>query len=480
MNMLDMGTILARAREKDAMLAAGMSPNEILLREQSSGSRSLNPCGQVAGGLFGPGNTCAASDGDAGGGGSSPPGPGGMPVSAANCPPVCEMLAAVADGGTLRIPDRDDPFVDAVDWEAAREADGEVLEAIVAYTGSEYKAANQAARAGDLDHVLTSSNGDLESADPDDILQNYGDSDYIAITDSDALETIEDGVEALEIWKSSLSSGMKTYDEILSRIKQGHYGVPGDADGLPATFDPNHEFTSVKPLPGDPHGEGTIYLPGLKDHEREGLNMVAQTIRGFRENFGVMDPDGLTEMLSSLVADNSPGWSSGFSPKKEYIDYDTALEHAYDSARQSGNYSSGTTLSNLDEALRQIGENANTNGPIASWRSTGRGAKELANGLSPGDIFSGEGFLSTSASPNFAVDWKGTDIATLWRIVGSSGAPIDEISSARGEKEVLYPHSATFKVANVAKDVTLERKSGDRFQRFPGVTVVDLVETEVE
>ena len=465
--------------ENDFIIKSGRATGQAVEFVKTHG-RSLNPCGQVAGGLFGPGNTCAASDGDAGGGGAAAPAPEGMPDSAANCPPVCEMLAPIADGGTLKVPANDAQFVDAVDWQAAEEADGEVLEAIRAYTGDGYEAANEAARAGNLDHVLTSGSGSLDDEDPDDILQNYGDSDYIPITDSDALETINDGKETLTIWKSALSSAGQTYDGILARMVTGSGDLRGeiiDIKDFPKAFDPSLEYTSVKPTPDDPHEEGTIYLPGMTDHEREGLNMVAESIRGYSDNFEVEDPEGLTEKLDSLVADNSPSWIGGFKPHKEYIDYDQALEWAFSSARDSGNYDSGSSLESLDVGLRQIGENANVDGPIASWRSTGHGAKELADGLLPGDIFSGEGFLSTSASPKFAVDWKGSGIKTLWRFVGSSGAPIDRISSARGEREVLYPHTASFRVANVAKDVTIERNSGET---FPGVTVVDLVETEDE
>jgi hypothetical protein len=476
MNMLDMGAILSRAGEKDAMLAAGMSPNEILLRDQSSGSRALNPCGQVAGGLFGPGNTCAASDGDAGGGGGEPEDTpeGSMPTSAANCPPVCEMLTPVEDGGTLKLPANDRPFIEAVDWSAARSADDEVLEAIRAYTGDQYESANNAARDGSLDHVLVTGNN-LDEADPDDILHKYGDDDLIPITDSDALDVIDNGKDALPIWENSLNEAQKIYAEVKSRWAQDHFSLHGEE--WPAAFDPSFEFTSVKPTPGDPHDAKTIYIPGMRDHERQSLNDIAETIRDYRETFSVDTPEALLEKLDSLVADNSPSWISGFSRKKDYTTYDDALQWAYDAARESDEFSSGTTLESLDDGLRQIASDANTNGPIASWRSTGGGAKSLADGLSPGDIFSGEGFLSTSASPTFAVDWKGSAIKTLWRFVGSSGAPIDRVSSAGGEYEILYPHSASFRVANVAKDVTIERTNGSR---YTGVTVVDLVETEDE
>ena len=56
--------------KNDFIIKSGRATGQAVEFVKTHG-RSLNPCGQVAGGLFGPGNTCAAGDGDAGGGGSS-------------------------------------------------------------------------------------------------------------------------------------------------------------------------------------------------------------------------------------------------------------------------------------------------------------------------------------------------------------------------------------------------------------------------
>jgi len=53
--------------KNDFIIKSGRATGQAVEFVKTHG-RSLNPCGQVAGGLFGPGNTCAAGDKDAGGG----------------------------------------------------------------------------------------------------------------------------------------------------------------------------------------------------------------------------------------------------------------------------------------------------------------------------------------------------------------------------------------------------------------------------
>jgi hypothetical protein len=134
----------------------------------------------------------------------------------------------------------------------------------------------------------------------------------------------------------------------------------------------------------------------------------------------------------------------------------------------------GISIGEFDAALRTVGEGANRAGPIVTWRSAGSSSVGMANSLKAGDIFTGEGFLSTSASPMFAVSWKARELRVLFRIVGRSGAPIERMSRMPGEWEVLYPNSAQFRVASATKDVTVVAGR----QEYHGVTVVDLVEIE--
>lgn len=65
---LDMQSVLSRARRKDELLSAGVSPEEILRMDAAGeftiSARSLNLCGQNANGTFSEGNTCAAGGND--------------------------------------------------------------------------------------------------------------------------------------------------------------------------------------------------------------------------------------------------------------------------------------------------------------------------------------------------------------------------------------------------------------------------------
>lgn len=445
-------------------------------------------CGTGAGG-FKHGNTCAKG-GDGGGSkataekpeGQSEEESVGMPQSAENCPAPCAMLAPVEDGGVLALPtaEEDSKFWKTVDWRAVVSADEDVKDAIRAYTGEQFDSANEAAREGNLDHVLV--NGDhasLDHADPDEVIENYLDPSYVPINDDDALEKIEEYGDILKLWESAEKESESLYQKAIESMKDR---TPPDLlASLPETFDSSAVYVNTKPEEGDGENK-TLYMPHVDNGTIEKLNVVAESIRDYQDTTETDTPALLKEDLDNLVGDHTgPSYAAKFNPNKEYISYDTALEFAFEAARESGDYENGATLSRLDEGLREIAARTDHDGPIVTWRGTGQGTyKAVARDLKPGDTFTAQGFLSTSASAKFAVDWKGSsNLKTLWRIVGKSGAPVDDISQNFGEKEVLYPHSANFRVVRVANDVTIDRsKSGGADTLIEGVQVIDLVEID--
>jgi HK97 family phage portal protein len=435
-------------------------------------------CGTGAGG-FKPGNTCAKGGGEDSQAASES---GGTPQSAENCPAPCEMLAPVEDGGVFKLPGKgaDVQMSKNINWNAARNADDDVQSAIRAYTGSAYDAANEAARGDNLDHVIIdddSGAGALDDADPSEIVSNYLDSDYTEISDDNALSEIEEKGPMIADWEQAETDAQALYEDIKANLPASSIDTHA-----PEQFDPAVLYANApgkdSPMLGE-NGEPLVVLEGAKDEDIAQLNSYASQLLDYQTETEKDSASDLRAHIDSLVFDNSS--ESSYDPDKNYIDSETAFEKAYAAAAESGDYADpGTTLSRLDEGLHEIAADANDGKPILTFRGTGAGTYEaVAKDLSPGDTFTSQGFLSTSASRTFAVNWKGSgSLKTLWRIVGKSGAPVDRISSNEGEKEVLYPHSANFRVARVANNVTVDRSVATGGTPITGVQVIDLVEID--
>ena len=451
---------LKRFKDRAAGLATREDPN----------------CGTGAGG-FQPGNTCAKG-GDGGGPSTAtaatavdPPatteasGP-----SAENCPAPCEMLAPVSDGGTLVIsPSVDKVSIDSFNWNAAKHIDEDAAAAIRDYTGDEYDSINAHLRGGgDVDHFGDSSDDPFNGMEDDELIHNYGSSDVVTISNSSVLKELEEAQKSgmLESWENAEADVTEIYDNLRH----------GTLDKVPE-FEPGAKYSNSD-LRAD---KDTIVLAHATDNQIKSLNEASEATLTFKEATGEDNALDYREHLDHLVSVYSDYNKSGtYDEGAEYADHQTTLENAQQEYLTSGDAPARDSgkLRGIDFGLSSIASEANPLGKsFVTWRGSGSGTARIFEHIAVGDTFEDSGFLSTSASPRFAVEWKGADLKMLFRVVGKSGAPVDRISANKGEHEVMYPHATEFKVTNVARNVTVVKNNESGVSsEYAGITVVDIEE----